>query len=157
MSIPQSAAVRNHLLSSLPSESLQQLLPKLTPVTLALRQELYAPDGPIEAAYFLESGMVSLVAHLDDGMQAEVGVIGREGMLGVSLVAGVDTSFSESMVQMAGAGFRMAAGELRRELETNAPFLTMLLRYNEALQAQIMQTAACNGRHGWSSGWHAGC
>lgn len=148
MSIHQSALMRNHLLASLPPDALRQLLPKLTPVELVIRQIISAPDQRIEAVYFPESGMFSLVAHLDDGMQAEVGIIGREGMLGVPLLSGVDTSFSESMVQMPGAGLRMAAGDFRRELETNVPFRTVLLRYNEALQAQVMQTAACNGRHG---------
>ena len=80
-------------------------------------------------------------------MQAEVGIIGREGMLGMSLLSGVDTSFVEAMVQMPGTALRMGMTEFRRELETNAPFRAVLLRYNEALQAQVMQTAACNGRH----------
>jgi CRP-like cAMP-binding protein len=144
----QFAATRNHLLSSLPHDALRQLLPKLHPVDLIARQGIYAPDERIEAVYFPQSGMFSLVARLEDGMQAEVGVVGHEGMLGIALLSGVDTSFSESMVQMPGTALRMAAGEFRHELETNVPFRTVLLRYNEALQAQIMQTAACNGHHG---------
>ena len=91
--------------------------------------------------------MISLVASMDDGMQAEVGVIGREGLLGVPLLLGVDTSFVEAMVQVPGTALRMGAREFRHELEVNAPFRALLLRYNEALQAQVMQTAACNGRH----------
>ena len=144
----QSLVVRNRLLASLPADVLAALLPKLVPVTLTVRQPIYDPDSVIEAVYFPESGMFSLVANLDDGMQVEVGIIGREGMLGVSLLSGTDTSFIEVMVQLPGAALRMAVGDFRHELELNAPFRMLLLRYNEALHAQIMQTAACNGRHG---------
>ncbi|MCW6512423.1 Crp/Fnr family transcriptional regulator [Lichenifustis flavocetrariae] len=124
------------------------LLPKLTPIVLALRQPLYHPGAAIEAVYFPEIGMISLVANLDDGMQAEVGVIGNEGMLGISLLAGVDTPFIECMVQLPGTALRMTARDFHQELEANAPFRRLLLRYSEALQAQVMQTAACNGHHG---------
>ncbi len=147
MVLSQSAPVRNRLLASLPSDVLARLLPKLSPVVLTMRQELYNPDDTIEAAYFPEAGMISLVSNLDDGMQAEVGIIGQEGMLGTSLLSGVDTSFVEAMVQMPGTALRIGITEFRQELETNAPFRAILLRYNEALQAQVMQTAACNGRH----------
>ena len=146
--MPQSTPVRNCLLASLPPDVLAGLLPKLSPVALAMRQPLYSPDAAVEAIYFPESGMISLVATLDDGMQAEVGIVGREGMLGMSLLSGEQTPFIESMVQMPGAALRMAVRDFRHELDANAPFRTLLLRYNEALHAQVMQTAACNGRHG---------
>lgn len=144
---PQPAVAHNQLLAALPSAVLERLLPNLHRVGLPLRQGLYHPDVPIEAAYFPESGMISLVANMDDGMQAEVGVIGREGMLGVPLLLGVETSFAEAMVQVPGTALRMGAREFRHELEVNASFRTLLLCYSEALQAQVMQTAACNGRH----------
>ncbi len=147
MVLSQSAPVRNRLLASLPSDVLAQLLPKLSPVALAMRQTLYNPDAAIEAVYFPEAGMVSLVSNLNDGMQAEVGLVGRESMLGTPLLSGVDSSFVEAMVQMPGTALRMGIAEFRQELEANAPFRVVLLRYSEALQAQIMQTAACNGRH----------
>lgn len=147
MVLSQSAPIRNRLLASLPPDVMAQLLPKLSQVTLTMRQELYTPIGAITAAYFPEAGMISLVSNLDDGMQAEVGIIGREGMLGTSLLSGVDTSFINAMVQISGTALRMGITEFRHELETNVPFRAILLRYNEALQAQIMQTAACNGRH----------
>lgn len=147
MAPSQPASVRNGLLASLPLDVRARLLPKLSPVVLTMRQGLYSPDAVIEAAYFPEAGMISLVTNLDDGVQAEVGIIGREGMLGVSLLSGTETSFVESMVQMPGSAWRMGAREFRRELEANAPFRMLLLCYNEALQAQVTQTAACNGRH----------
>jgi CRP-like cAMP-binding protein len=140
--------VGNQLLAALPPAALASVVPKLASVPLELRKELYRPDGPIEFVWFPQTDMISLVAHLDDGMQAEVGVLGKEGMLGVPLLSGVDTSFNEAMVQMPGSALRMSATDFRVEVEANAPFRTVLQRYSEAHQAQVMQTAACNGRHG---------
>jgi CRP-like cAMP-binding protein len=79
--------------------------------------------------------------------QVEVGIIGREGMLGTSLMSGIDSSFVEAMVQLPGTALRMRATDFHHEFETNIPFRNILHRYSEALQAQIMQIAACNGRH----------
>jgi CRP-like cAMP-binding protein len=135
-------------LAALPPAILAKIKPKLTHVALTLRQPLYAPEAAIDHVFFPELGMISLVANLADGLQAEVGIIGQEGMLGVSLLAGVDTPFSESMVQMAGAAYRMTANDFRIEIDANPAFRAILLRYNEALQAQVMQTAACNANHG---------
>jgi CRP-like cAMP-binding protein len=148
VAVSQSAVIRNRLLTSLPPKVLLDLRPRLVSVDLALRQPLYNSDTAIEAVYFPESGMISMVANLEDGVQAEVGLIGHEGMLGISLMTGVDTPFSESMVQMPGTAWRMGVGDFRREFEANAPFRALLLRYNGALHAQVAQTAACNGRHG---------
>jgi CRP-like cAMP-binding protein len=144
---PQPSAVRNRLLSTLPPEKLAQLLPKLHPVALSFRKGLLAPGEPIEAVYFVESGWASMVAHLDDGTQAEVGLVGREGMVGLPLVAGVDTAFAEAYMQASGTGLQMEAKAFQRELDENSILRKLLLRYNEALSAQTAQTAACNGRH----------
>jgi CRP-like cAMP-binding protein len=124
------------------------LRPKLSAAPLKSRDQIFQVDDPIDAVWFPQSGMISLVTVLDDGMQAEVGVIGSEGVLGVSLVAGVATSFNESIVQLPGEALKMAASDFRAEIEANGPFRAVLLRYNEALHAQVTQTAACNGRHG---------
>ena len=148
MVLSPSASLHNGLLASLPPDTLAQLMPKFSEVVMIIRQGLYIQDAPIEAAYFPQSGMISLVSNLDDGTQAEVGIIGQEGMLGISLISGVDSSFVEAMVQMPGTALRIGIAEFRQELETSAPFRAIILRYSEALQAQIMQTAACNGRHG---------
>ena len=88
-----------------------------------------------------------MVAHLDEGAQAEVGLIGREGLVGVSLVNGVETAFTDAYIQAPGEALQMEAKAFQRELDTNPILLRRLLRYNEAMQAQIMQAAACNGRH----------
>ncbi|MFL5256798.1 MAG: Crp/Fnr family transcriptional regulator, partial [Rhodopila sp.] len=143
----QPTAVRNRLLSGLPLEVLNQLLPKLHQVPLILRKTLARPGEPIEAVYFVESGWVSLVAHMDEGTQAEVGLIGREGMIGQALVNGVDTAFAEAFVQASGEALQIDASAFQSELDRHPPFLRRLLRYAEAMQAQLMQAAACNGRH----------
>ena len=144
---PQSAPVRSHLLASLSADMMASLVPRLSRVILSARQVIYTPDTPIEAVYFIEAGMVSLVSDLEDGTRTEVGVIGREGMLGMPLLAGVDTSFVEAQVQIPGTALRMTAADFTGEADTNASFRKLLLRYNEALQAQVMQTAACNASH----------
>jgi CRP-like cAMP-binding protein len=137
----------NRLLAALPADNREQILLKIKRVNLSRGHVLHMSGAPIDYVYFPETGMISLVSNLEDGVVAEVGVIGREGMLGLPLLAGVDTSFSDSIMQIAGPCLRMAAGAFREELETNAPLKALLFRYNEALHAQISQTAACNGRH----------
>jgi CRP-like cAMP-binding protein len=137
----------NRLLDGLPPDVLSRLLPDLTMVELARNQPIYHTDGPIDAVYFPDAGMISLVSRLEDGAQVEVGVVGREGMVGISLLAGIETSFVDSMVQMPGRGRRMSAAAFRHEVETSAPFRQAMLRYNDAMHAQVTQTAACNGRH----------
>lgn len=143
----QSNGIRNQLLTALPADVLDRLMPNLRRRTLGLRVSLMAPEKPIEAVYFVESGWISLVTTLEDGTQAEVGLIGREGAVGVPLAAGVDTAFEDGFVQAAGAAFQMDVGSFRLALEQYPVMRNLLLRYNEALHAQTTQTAACNGRH----------
>jgi CRP-like cAMP-binding protein len=147
MALLSPSAVRNRLLLALPPENLAQLLPKLRPVSLPVLKNLLVPQGQIEAVYFMESGWASVVAHLNDGTQAEIGLVGREGMVGLPLVVGVDTAFAETYMQASGTGLQMEAGAFRRELDENRELHRRLLRYNEAMHAQTAQTAACNGRH----------
>jgi CRP-like cAMP-binding protein len=139
--------VRNQLLTALPPELLSRLLPRLRLISLTTRDSLMVPDAPIEAAYFVESGFVSLVTSVEDGTQAEVGLIGREGMVGLPLISGVDTSFVEAFVQGDGSALRMEARVFRAAMEEEPALRTLLLRYLEAMTSQVSQTAACNGRH----------
>jgi CRP-like cAMP-binding protein len=140
-------AVKNRLLAALSPDVLARLLPHMRPVSLAVRQNIMTPNTEIEAVYFVESGWISLVSALEDGAQAEVGIVGREGMVGLPLIAGVDTAFVEAFVQADGAALSMEATKFRRTMEEEADFRAVLLRYVEIMLAQIMQTAACNGRH----------
>ncbi len=138
------------MLAALPADVTARLLPKLSRVSLANKQVLCLADQPIDAVFFFESGMMSMVKQLDDGVQAEVGVIGREGMFGMPLVFGAETAFTDCLMQLPGCALRMGAGAFRQELADadNAPLTRRLLLYSEAQQAQVSQTAACNGRHG---------
>jgi CRP-like cAMP-binding protein len=141
------SSTNNRLLTGLPPDVLEQLLPKFSRVSLTSRQVLYGPEQRIEAVFFMETGMISMVAQLDEGQLAEVGIIGYEGMAGLPLILGVESTFNENFVQMPGTALRMEAGAFRREVASNDALKTRLLRYAEAQQAQISQTAACNGRH----------
>lgn len=126
---------------------MNSLLPKLDHVHFPLRMALYHEHDIIDRVYFPIAGMISLITNLADGMQAEVGLIGREGMLGTSLLSGEKTSFVEAMVQLPGAALVMSESAFQQEIRTNPHFLGILMRYNEALHLQTVQTAACNGRH----------
>ena len=132
----------------LPPGALAQLLPKLRPVPLEAPNTLYAAEQRIEAVYFPEAGWSSMVADLVDGARAEVGLIGREGMVGLPLAFGVETAFSEAIVQCSGGALRMEAAVFRQALDEVPALRALLFRYSEALHVQVSQTAACNGHHG---------
>lgn len=140
-------AVRNQLLARLPPEVSGRLLPRMRSFSLSTRDSLIMPDTLIDAVYFVESGWVSLVAALEDGTQAEVGLIGREGMVGLPLITGVETAFVEAFVQGSGSALRMEASAFRNAMEEEPTLRDLLFRYLEAMSSQTAQTAACNGRH----------
>lgn len=137
----------NRLLNWLPSGSTSCLLAHAERVPLTVRQVLYEPDRPVDAAYFIESGIVSILAVLESGSCAEVGVVGSEGMIGLPLLLGALRSPNEAMVLAPGHALRIEAADFQRELEINAPMKRLLMRYLQASYAQTSQTAACNGHH----------
>ena len=141
------AGVRNHLLAALPPDVLARLLPGLRSVALTTPDVLYAPELPIEAAYFPETGVVSMVADLVDGARAEVGLVGREGMVGLPLVLSFETASNEAMVQCSGTALRIEADAFRQALDELPALRALLLRYSETMAVQVAQTAACNGHH----------
>jgi CRP-like cAMP-binding protein len=141
------SAVRNGLLAALPPEDLARLRPGLEPIELPFGRTLYPADGIVEAVLFIETGMVCLLATLEDGEQVEVGVAGRDGLIGLPLVFGDDRSLVEARVQLEGAALRMDAAALRDAMEASAALREVLLRYALAFQAQVTLTAACNARH----------
>jgi CRP-like cAMP-binding protein len=140
---PSSVAIRNRLLTALPPNVLSRLLPQLHPVSLSVRDTPFPPETAIEAVHFVETGWVSLVSALDDGAQAEVGLIGREGMVGLPLIIGVETAFEEAFVQADGT----ACVWKRPHFGGQCELQRLIFRYHGAMNAQTMQTAACNGRH----------
>ena len=141
------SAAGNGLLAALPPEDLTRLRPKLQSVELPFDQTLFPADGALDAVLFPESGMVSLLATLDDGEQVEVGIAGREGLIGLPLVFGDDRSLVEARVQLEGTALRLGAAALRAAMDESAALRTLLKRYALALHAQVALTAACNARH----------
>jgi CRP-like cAMP-binding protein len=140
-------AARNRLLAALPPDDLARLQPRLEAVELPQRQVLHAPGQPIEAVYFPETGWISMLAYLESGDAAEVGLVGREGMAGLPVLLGADSSDLEAMVQCPGSALRMDAQAFREELDRIPALRTLLLRYALVHQEQVARTAACNGRH----------
>jgi CRP-like cAMP-binding protein len=135
------------LLAALPPEDLERLRPRLQPVELPLRQTLQVPGEPVAAVHFPETGWASMLATLEDGDAAEVGVIGYEGMVGLPVLLGADQDDLEAMVQCPGAALRMDAAAFREELGRTPTFRDLLLRYALVHHGQVARTAACNGRH----------
>ena len=145
--LQQQSTVRNRLLAALPPDDFAALAPALQPVCLDFKQVLYEPGQAIQAVHFVERGMVSMLAPLEDGHLQEVGVVGREGLVGLPVVLGAKRSTIEAMVQMQGPALRLGAAALRAAFDRSAPFRDLLLRYAQAFHTQVAQTAACNGRH----------
>jgi CRP-like cAMP-binding protein len=137
----------NGILAALPAHDLARLQPMLEPVMLCARQFLYTARAPIPAVHFLESGLVSLVARLERGDAVEVGMVGREGMVGLALALGADSAPEEAMVQTAGLALRMPADAFQEALRQSPGLMAQVLRYANALRDQAGQIAACNGRH----------
>jgi CRP-like cAMP-binding protein len=147
MAPKNSSIIANRLLAALPAKALAQLSRHLEPVSLAWGQVLTKPKARIDYVYFPESGMVSLVHPLTDGTQIEVGVIGREGFVGVAILLGANSSPIEAIVQIPGSALRMRATAFRAQVARIKPFSDAAHRYAQALHLQVSQTAACNGRH----------
>ena len=139
--------VGNNLIASLPPQEYERLLPNLEPVTLFLKQVLYQLNEPIEYAYFPNSAVCSLLTLLEDGQAVEAATVGKEGMIGVSLLLGATQIPLQAIVQVAGDGLRMKADIFKTEVYWGCPLHTLLLLYTQTLINQISQTSACNRLH----------
>jgi CRP-like cAMP-binding protein len=137
---------RNRLLRVLAPADLDLLWPHLRFGALTLRQVLEEPNKPIKDLYFPESGLMSVVARTGPDRSIEVGLVGREGVTGLSVVMGGDRSPNETMVQGAGSGFHISTEEMRLALVTSETLRTCLLHYVQAFLTQTCQTALSNGR-----------
>ncbi len=140
-------APRNRLLAALPGEDLARLRPKLKLVDLELRQNLLMPEQRIEHVYFFETGWASVLAPLDDGDSAEIGLAGAEGMVGWPVALGHEIADFEAMVQCAGIAWRLATADFREALEASTALRGLMLRFVLAQHSQVAWTATCNGRH----------
>lgn len=143
----ESEYFRNHLLSVLPPEEWARWKPLLEPVDMPLGAVLYESGAPMSHVYFPANAIVSLLYVLEDGASAEIAVVGHEGIVGVSLFMGGETTPSRAIVQSAGRGFRMRAQDLKAEFNRSGAVLHLLLRYTQALITQMAQTAVCNRHH----------
>jgi CRP-like cAMP-binding protein len=137
----------NRLLDALTRDDFEHIRPHLDAVPWPSRQPLSLSGQPIEHCYFPSEGMASMVTPLADGAMIEVGLIGKEGLVGVPILLGTDIAPAETMVQMPGAALRIAAGTLRELVGRSPGLFALLLRYVQALHVQVSQSAACNGRH----------
>ncbi len=141
------AAIPNVLLASLPREAYLQLLPGLSPVTLAFGDVLYEPDTPIREVYFPSACLVSLLTVVEGHLALEVGLVGREGMVGAPLALGIEMSPVRALVQGGGPALRMNKARFLSKLRRSPPLQRALLGYIHTLMRQITQTAACNRFH----------
>jgi CRP-like cAMP-binding protein len=139
--------LRNQLLAKLSPEDFAWLAPHLRRADMPFRVTLQPAGEPIASAIFPEHGYASMLATLEDGDAAEVGMIGFEGMIGLPLVFGTDRSSVEAMVQSAGSAVHLPAEVLQQSCEERPALRALMLRYAMAFNVQVMMTAACNGRH----------
>lgn len=144
---PLQAAVHNRILAALPPAEFALLADHLTRVELALGESLHRAGDVISTVFFVESGFISALTMLSDGQPLEIGLIGAEGVAGVSVVLGAKHSYSETMCQTGGGAYRISTAALK-EVIADAPHLRdLLLRYTHVFHVQVAQTAACNAHH----------
>lgn len=137
----------NYILASLPPEDYERLQPHLEPYEMKHGEILHRAGGEMEYVYFPENSMVSLISHTAGGESVEVGVVGFEGMAGISSVLGVDDSPHEALVQIHDGGMRLGVRALREDFKRGGALHDLLLRYTQALLLQTSQVAACNRLH----------
>jgi len=138
---------QNKLLAALPADELAQFAEHLQLVPMALGQMLYEPGGQLQHAYFPATSIVSLHYVTESGASTEIAGVGNEGMVGIALFMGGDTTPSSAVVQTAGAAYRLDRHIFMRELERLGGLRALMLRYTQALITQMAQTAVCNRRH----------
>jgi CRP-like cAMP-binding protein len=138
---------QNRLLAALPDAEWAHWLPQLEAVDLPLGKVLYESGSKLTHVYFPTTAIVSLLYVMEDGASAEIAVVGHEGIVGISLFMGGETTPSRAVVQSAGHGFRLNASLMMQEFNRAGPVLHLLLRYTQALITQMSQTAVCNRHH----------
>lgn len=138
---------QSHLLAALPDIEWERLLPNLELVEMPLGQVLYESGSTLRHVYFPTTAIVSLLYVMENGASAEIAVVGNEGVVGISLFMGGESTPSRAVVQSAGQGFRLESQMMKDEFNRAGPVLHLLLRYTQALITQMAQTAVCNRHH----------
>ena len=139
-------AKMNHLLAALPEADWQRWRPQLEAAAMPLGQVVYESGSALSHVYFPTTAIVSLLYVMESGASAEIAVVGNEGIVGISLFMGGESTPSRAVVQSAGRGYRLTAAVIKDEF-TRAPVLHLLLRYTQDLITQMSQTAVCNRHH----------
>jgi CRP-like cAMP-binding protein len=137
----------NRLIGRLPEADYQRWLPQLEWVDMPLGQVMYESGRALSHVYFPTTAIVSLLYVMEDGASAEIAVVGNEGLVGIALFMGGETTPSRAVVQSAGQGWRLRARMVKDEFERLGPVMHLLLRYTQALITQMAQTAVCNRHH----------
>ena len=143
----ETAFKSNHLLSALPDAEWQRWLPHLQWVEMPLGEVLYEPGVTLEFVYFPTTAIVSLLYVMQNGASAEIAVVGNEGIVGVSLFMGGESTPSRAVVQSAGRSISLKSEIMKDEFQRAGPVQHLLLRYTQALLTQMAQTAVCNRHH----------
>ena len=147
MRVANRVPVANRLLASLPRAEYRRLLASLEPVTLAFGEILYEPGDAIRHVYFPNDSLVSLITLADRQLALEVGMVGREGMVGVSFALGIALSPVRALVQGGGTAMRMKSAPFRKQFRQSLSLQREVYRYTHELMVQVAQTAACNRFH----------
>ena len=142
-----SALPQNHILAALPAADLARLSVGIEPVRMPLGRVLYESGDKMPHMYFPTNSIVSLLYVMENGASAEIAIVGNEGVVGVSLFMGGETTPSRALVQSAGQAFRVPSKVLKEEFRRGGPLQHVLLRYTQALITQMSQTAVCNRHH----------
>jgi CRP-like cAMP-binding protein len=146
MSVSRGVAT-NRLLAALPAEEYARLAPELDLIPMTLGWAIYESGGSLGYVYFPTDAIVSLLYVLADGDSTELGVVGNDGLVGISLFMGGETTPSRAVVQSAGHGYRLRASIVKSEFRQGGALQHLLLRYTQSLITQMMQTAVCNRHH----------
>ncbi|HEX8737086.1 MAG TPA: Crp/Fnr family transcriptional regulator [Pyrinomonadaceae bacterium] len=141
------SALMNHLLAALPADEFARLEPDLEPVSLSLGEVLYESGDKLTHIYFPTTAIISLLYIMENGATAEIGIAGNDGLIGIALFMGGETTSSRAIVQSAGDAVRMKATALKKAFALGGVFQNILLRYTQSLMTQISQTAVCNRLH----------
>jgi CRP-like cAMP-binding protein len=138
---------QNHLLAALPEVDYARLLPDLELIAMPLGWAVYESGGHLSYLYFPTTSLVSLLYVMENGASAEIAITGNEGLVGISLFMGGESTPSRAVVQSAGNGYRLRAGILKREFALGGNLQFLALRYTQALITQMAQTVVCNRHH----------
>ena len=138
---------QNHLLATLNDDSKSRIYPNLELITMSLGMVIYESGDKLSHVYFPTDCIVSLIYEMEDGATAEIAVVGNEGMLGVAVLTGGESTPSRAIVQSAGYAYRITGKMIMNEFNRHGEMLVLMLRYTQALITQMAQTAVCNRHH----------